>query len=150
MTWKRLTFLGLLALALPAATGCRRVPTAPGAHQATWTHAAPAARDDAPSLHELLRAFERQPTLPTARAISESLLDLQLRIRQLESIVARTSGGPRAEAEVERVELSMLHEEALSHLSRFRARLAWEEALTGSDADGAVQHASMPLADSGD
>jgi len=77
-------------------------------------------------------AYLREPTDDCAALVWESFGNLDVRILSLKEQAARTVGGLRAEAEVERIELERLRDEQMPRFLSARAR--WKSAQAAFDA----------------
>jgi hypothetical protein len=101
-------------------------------------------------LNRALAAYEWEPTPDRAAAVWEALAEVDGRIGELKGVVSRNSGGVRAEAEIERIELERLREEQLVRFAGVQARLrtaraAFDALASSTDTDGIRAAASMVI-----
>lgn len=77
----------------------------------------PPVTDTATQLQQALAVFESDPTEQGIAVVHESLKQAERALAHLALRVAQTSGGARAEAEIERIELQRLRDATMARLA---------------------------------
>ena len=149
-----MTRILLLAMAiLPLVyTGVRRTPAAAAHLQRSFPH--PTAATSLPSqpstLDTLIAQYEHEPTPEAAAAVWSAFSSIGDKIAALKERVSATTGGVRAEAEVERIQLEHSYDQQLARFAAVHARLqaahdAFDALTAATDAASGIRAATTAL-----
>jgi len=134
-------------------TGVRRTPAA-AAHfvQRAFPHPTTAASlpQQPSTLESLIAQYEHEPTPEAAAAVWSAFSSIGDKIAALKERVAVTTGGVRAEAEIERIQLEHSYDQQLARFAAVHARLqaaheAFDALTAATDAASGIRAATTAL-----
>lgn len=120
-----------LTLAAAAIVGCRKTPTAEQRSAlATPIALVPKVKQLAERvvLSRAVAAYEWEPTGERAVEVWTAFAAVDEKLAELRRLVAQRSGGARAEAEIERIELQRTREEEMARFAKAQARIEYARA----------------------
>ncbi len=123
-----LGFRSIIALFLAAAAiaGCRKVPTAehpPATPPPNVIVRTADLQGEDTQLERVLAAYEWEPTGERAVDVWNAFASVDTRLAALKVEVAQRVGGPRAEAEIERIELQRVRDTQMERFVRTQERV---------------------------
>jgi acyl-CoA reductase-like NAD-dependent aldehyde dehydrogenase len=136
----------LLAVSAATAASCKKVPTA-AIRKATpppvvvWESKPGLTGEEELMLKRAVAAYEWEPTRERAAAVWDAFTQTDARLKELRLIVTSRAGGPRAEAELQRIELQRERDRQMARFAGVQIRMrtateAFDALASSADPEG--------------